>query len=589
MDASERWKALAILVFAFAFLSFVSRAYLSIDSFPNAQDFANYQHGQPYTGSSIFYSAVAVISGTVPLGLFAPLFGAVGILFTYLALRQLYGSDAALFASALLVSSATFTGIGSAGIFSASAPAFAFLALGAFLMVTSISKKTPVHAVLGAFAFALASAISSSAIIPIEIFAVALALQSYASRNDAGAYLKIPAAVAVGFAVAIALARSSAISAALAMPVDGILLRTAVFGLMGLMPLAFAALVPYLAANGRGAKGMHEFSFFAALLSILAAPFSPYFALFGAAIACAYAFSWAMHGHKKHLAEMAFIGLAIFSLIFPILYGRGFDEMRSLAFSALLGVLAGLALKLYEHRGAFRTASFILCAFLLFYSFASGAIFAQAQFAEERPEVIAALEWAHANLSSGAPLDGFKLAPTIAYVSGHPSADKDAAIAKFLLTAEQPSQLSADGVQYLVVDAAYFDDLSTLRDASGEQSILMDSFTFAGYAQDPSGVIYAVFLGKDSRLLAKANAQSGTLSGDTYSIQRASGESFEIASSRALLLKGSDSPSLDGRDRIVYPGESFSTNLFKLFFGEEAGVQKIYPPGDGTVRIYKIS
>lgn len=592
MDTSERWKALAILVFAFAFLAFVSRPYISIDSFGAAQDFNNYLAGQPFDGSAIFYSIIAPLSSAIPIGMLAPVFGALAVLFMYLGIRQLYGADAALFASALLASAAGFTGFAAAGIFSAAAPAFAFLALGVFFITLSISKKMPAHALIGAAAFAIAALVHPLAAVPAAIFGIALAFQAYASRNDAGAYVKIPAAAALaGAIIAIALGGTGALETAFATGMDTMAIRVAVFSLFAMLPLSLAALAPYLLDKKKHAPGhsMSALPFAASLLSIIAAPFSPYFALLGATIACAFAFKWATGGERGHMTEMAFVALAVLSLVFPLLFGRGFDEVRSFAFALLMGGVAGSVLKLYEERGVFKSAAFMLCAFLLFYSMAAGSLFAQAQVAEERPEVLGALEWSSANIPAGQPLYAFMLGPTVQYVSGHQSGDKDAAIASFLLGSGNASELRAAGVEYLLVDAAYFDDLTKLRDASGKQSVRMDSFVFAGYAQDEAGTVYAFFYGLEDRLVARADPQTGQLLGNTYSIQRGSGETLEIAASRALLLRGSDEVTLDGNDRIVYPGESFNTNLFKLFFGEVGGMERIYPSGEGSVRIYKVS
>ena len=166
----------------------------------------------------------------------------------------------------------------------------------------------------------------------------------------------------------------------------------------------------------------------------------------------------------------------------------------------------------------------------------------------------------------------------------------DALIASFLLTDEPASTLSQKGVSYLIVDAQNFDDLSPLREASGENAVRMDSFLFSGVGQDQAtGNIYAIFFSPDAQLLAPFDQQSGGLTGYTYRISRASGESFDIASSRGLMLKYNNSEGLQLQDRIIYPGESHATNLFKLYFGTVTGAEKIYPAGEGAVRIYKIT
>jgi hypothetical protein len=365
-------------------------------------------------------------------------------------------------------------------------------------------------------------------------------------------------------------------------------LRIEIFSLLSLLPLAACALIPYIVEKKRGAKEMHEFAFFLAAVSLVAALYSPYLALFGLAFAAGYAVKWVLEEHDGRKAEMAFMGLAVALAAFPVLYGRGFSELQTGAFSLLLGALAGFLMMFYEGKHVFKAAALGLMAFLLFSSFITGAVLSQAQFSSVRPDIATALEASRTIVPASSSLYGFGIADRIGYIAGKQTGNKDALIAKFLLTGMNASVLKSAGIDYLVVDAAYFDDLASMRNASGEQAVRMDAFIFGGYAQDQAGIVYAVFVGKDAQLIAQANEQTGQISGTSYNIRRASGESFEVASSRVMLLKYNDSTGIQPYDRMVYPGDSYYSNLFKLYFGEVAGMQKVYPQGEGAVRIYKV-
>jgi len=586
MDAGERWKTIALAVFAFAFLAFASRAYLSVDSFKEAAAYDAYAAGT--APGNAFHQITGYLAPIVPLRLVAPVFGALAIIFIYLALRQQFGSTPALIASALLASAPAFTRFASAGIYSPEAMAFAFFSLGAYLIFTSIEKKKPAPAAVGALLLAAAPLINANAALAAVLLAVPLGAQALGARKDA--YLAIPAGAALAGAVlGIVAAGIGQVQQTIGLLAAEPNLRISMFSLLALLPLAACAIVPYILERKRGAKGMHEFAFCLAVLSLIAAAFSPYLALFGLALACAYSVKWVFEERNDKKAEMFFLGLVVAFTGFPLLYGRGFSELQAGAFSLLLGALSAFLLIFYEGKHAFKAAAYCVIFFLLSTSFLTGAVLAQVQFSEVRPDIASALEAARELVPASSTLYGFGIGDQVSYIAQKHTGDKDAAIAKFLLTDANASALKAGGVDYLLVDAYYFDDLSALRNASGQQAVRMDAFLFGGYARDQSGIVYAVFVGNNAQLVAHANEQTGQLTGTSYNIRRASGESFDVAASRVMLLKNNESSGLEAYDRMIYPGDSYYTNLFKLYFGEVDGMQKVYPEGEGAVRIYKVS
>ncbi len=586
MDAGERWKTIALAVFAFAFLAFASRAYLSVDSFKEAAAYDAYSAG---TGpANAFYQITGALSPVVPLGFIAPVFGTLAIIFIYLALRQQFGSTPALIASALLASAPAFTRFASAGVYSPEAMAFAFFSLGAYLIFVSIEKKTPAPAAVGALLLAAAPLINANAALAAVLLAVPLGAQALGAKKDG--YLAMPAGAALAGAVlGIIAAGIGQMQQNIGLLAAEPNLRISMFSLLALLPLAACAIVPYVLEKKRGAKGMHEFAFCIAVLSLIAAAYAPYLALFGLALACAYSVKWVFEERENRKAEMFFLGLVVALTAFPLLYGRGFSELQVGAFSLLLGAFTAFILIFYEGKHTFKAAAYGMIFFLLSTSFLTGAVLAQAQFSAVRPDIASALEAAREFVPASSTLYGFGLGDQVSYVAQKHSGDKDAAIARFLLTDANASALKADGVDYLLVDAYYFDDLSALRNASGQQAVRMDAFLFEVCAQDQAGIVYAIFVGKDAQLIAQTNKQCDQLTGTSYSIRRSNGESLDVPASRALLLKYNDSTGIQPNDRMVYPGDSYYTNLFKLYFGEVDGMQKVYPAGEGAVRIYKIS
>ncbi|MFA6036108.1 MAG: hypothetical protein WC759_04070, partial [Candidatus Micrarchaeia archaeon] len=169
MDAGERWKIIALAVFAFAFLTFVSRPYLSVDSFSNAAGYAAYAAG---TGpANVFYQITGILAPVMPLGYIAPIFGTLAIAFIYLALRQQFTSTPALIASALLASAPAFARFASVGVYSPEAIAFALFALGAYLLLKSFSMPSPAPgAGLGALSMVLAAIVYPPAALLAVLF-----------------------------------------------------------------------------------------------------------------------------------------------------------------------------------------------------------------------------------------------------------------------------------------------------------------------------------------------------------------------------------------------------------------------------------
>ncbi|MDO8340165.1 MAG: hypothetical protein Q7T16_05925 [Candidatus Burarchaeum sp.] len=588
IDMSERWKIITLAVLAFSLLTFVNRPYLSLDSFQYASGLRAFESGQaPAAGSgqTFFYMLSSPLVGLTTFQYFGPLLGALSILLLYFALRHSFGSTPSFFACAILAASPAFTSFSSSGTYLPSSLAFFLFSLGAYALLSSENKKAPVLALVGGLALAVAAFVSLDSLLLSGILALSLAAQAlYDHLAKREAYLVAPALALAGVIAGLAVAGIPTLSSESSF-------NTVLFGLLALLPFALSALAVALLGLQKSEKGPHAFAACAILLSAIAAFFSPYAALFGAVLACAYGLSWALGEHEGQKAEMLFLGLQVFAVIFPLLYIYAFGEVRSFAFAIFVGAVAALALKLYEdNKGSFKVAVYLLALFALFLSLALGALLTQTQYKEAHADVAVALEWAAQNMPSGSVIAGFGLADQISYFAHGAALNDDALIARFLLTNATSSEFAQKGVDYLVVDARSFEDLSSLREASGENSVRMDAFSFGGLSRDQAtGNIYAIFFSPDAQLLAPFDQQSGRLIGYTYTLRRATGESFEISSSRVLVLKYNDSEGLQTLDRIIYPGESHTTNLFKLYFGSVKGTEKVYPEGEGAVRIYKIT
>ncbi|VVC03051.1 Uncharacterised protein [Candidatus Burarchaeum australiense] len=594
MNASDTWRLIVIAVLAFSLLSFASRAYISTNSFPYASGLLAFQAGQ--AGSSdpvnnVFYQLSAAIVPFTGLQYFGPLMGTLSILLIYLALYRRFGAMPALIASGILVSSFAFTSFASAGIFLPASPAFLLFAAGAYAFLASDDKsRQPALSIVGAL-FLAAAALASQASLPLSIILalslLAQALYDLMGKRESNIMAASLALVGVGAGIALAGLPSSTFSTE---PV----MKLAFINFFAALPLALPALAISLLFTYHGKAGNHAFTAILLLLSFIVAPYSAYAALFGAAFGCAYALQWVSKDKDRSAAgqreEMLFLGLLAFSILFPILYIYDFGEVRAFAFAMVIAVIGAASIKLYqESLGAFKAAVYTLALFALFSSLATGAVLAQSQYKGANSDVVAALQWAAANTPPGATIAGFGLADQISYFSHRQAASDDALVARFLLTSAPAGSLSQTGIDYLVVDGRSFDDLSPLRDASGESGVRMDSFLFAGLVRDPQGGnIYAVFVGPDSQLYAPYDTQTNALAGYSYRLNRG-GESFDLASSRVLLLKYNDTVGLQPYDRMIYPGESYGANLFKLYFGEVAGMEKVYPTGEGAVRIYRIT
>ena len=553
IDMSERWRLIALALLAFSLLAFVSQPYISLDSFQYASGLRAFEAGQPPAAgavNSFFYMLSSPIVRFTAFQYFAPLLGALSVLILYLALRPRFGPMPSFIACALLASAPAFTSFSSAGTYLPLSPAFLLFSLGAYALLSSEKKQAPVLALVGGLALAVAAFIAPASLPLSAILALSLAAQAlYEQSAKRKTYPLMPALAVAGVAVGIVIVGLPS----LALEPDFSAIMVSFFALL---LFALPALAVALLDLQKGKEGLHAFAACAILLSIIAAFFSPYAALFGALLACAYGLNWALAEHDGQRTEMLFLGLQVFSLFFPILYIYAFGEVRSFAFSLFVGAVAALALKLYEEqKGSFKVAIYLFALFALFSSLALGALLVQTQYQEANADVAAALTWAAENTPQGSVIAGFGLADQVSYFSQRATLTDDALIASFLLTDEPASTLSQKGVSYLIVDAQNFDDLSPLREASGENAVRMDSFLFSGVGQDQAtGNIYAIFFSPDAQLLAPFDQQSGGLTGYTYRISRASGESFDIASSRVLLLKYNNSEGLQLQDRIIYPG-----------------------------------
>ncbi|MCK4714617.1 MAG: glycosyltransferase family 39 protein, partial [Candidatus Aenigmarchaeota archaeon] len=472
MDIGEKWQTIAIVVLTFSLLAFVNRPYPSIESFDYATGLRAFEAG--VSEGTPFHMLSSSIVALTSMALFAPVLGTLAILFIYLALRARFGSTPALIAAAILASLPAFTLFFSAGIYTPLALAFLLFAIGAYLLLNSEQARNPGRAALGALLLAAAALVSPASLFLSSLLALSLGVQAaYDRLAKRDAYLPTAALALAGMVIGIILAGLPELSAE-----PG--LQTALISLFAVLPLALPGLAIALIYSYKGRAGIHAMAASLVLLSVVAAPYSLYAALFGAAFACAYALKWALREESEPKLEMLFMGLSTFAILFPLLYIYDFGEIRALSFALFLGAIAALSLKFYEGRGAFRAAAYTLALFALFSSLIAGPFLAQAQYKEVNSDVVLGLEWANLNTPPDAVMTGFGIADQIAYFSERQAFDDDALIARFLLTNMSSSMLLQNGIDYLIVDARSFDDLTPLRNASGELGVRMDSFIFYG-------------------------------------------------------------------------------------------------------------
>ncbi len=323
-------------------------------------------------------------------------------------------------------------------------------------------------------------------------------------------------------------------------------------------------------------------------VSLLLLFYFPPAAVFGLAFCCAFGImELSKFKHDFKSSAILFGVLAFFASL--ALLANMLDFARASMFSLFIAGTAVLLVYLYKEKNLsphinFFSITLVICS--LFFA----SLFSLQQTTNPLDEnVFSSLKWIEKNTPENSVASGLKISDAITFVSKRKSTDANEQIARFLFSNSSTAELKSKGVDYLLVDARVFDDVSSGSDSFYNSSkVRLDSFAPTGQYAPYNNAPHAVFFSPKQTFMLIPVTQQGQLLETTVIIQDAGQVSF----GKLLFLNNSNSSRQTLLDRYIYPKSGFESNLFKLFFPNQllekvAGAEEVYK--DRYVRVFRLS
>ena len=589
---------LIVLVALAVSLSTVESPFLfTLDSYSNALNVEKAVKGEAvgggaglyYAAAALAYSRAAAFTGAASfspgllvstLNILSALFAAVAGVATYYALRPFCSREASAFGAIMLFTSIAGVGLFLSGFISPGSLGLAAFMCGTALLMQALKRKDPRFALGGGIFAAIAMVAWGAAVIAFIALLVGMIAQAALNERKKQRnreFLLSAAAFAIAGLAGVGLAGFGSLMA----PMDAV---TEASLLLLFLPLILLALfVASVKAVGGVVPGDFDVLAIAfGLASIVGGLFSPAAALPGLALIAGYALEDLPEALQKRKIILLVAGCGAGFGAFVMLLG-----FLPLTTSAVLGTLIGFGgafvAGMYRGEGLARCVAWSFAVVLAFASISSAILIAQSQQAPVDDEAAAALKWVSLNTPADAALAVTGQNDMYAYLSQRKAVSRG--VAGWLLGNESAAGLKALGADYILLDVTSLDRLELLKNETGRSSVRMDSFGFAGFRSDEAGALYGAFVSQAGTLAYIPYDQStGFIASSDVIVIDSAGNSRKVPFARFVLLRDSQ-----GRiARAVYPYDNYDIDLFNAFFGSVAGLEKVYPEGEGTARIYGV-
>lgn len=323
------------------------------------------------------------------------------------------------------------------------------------------------------------------------------------------------------------------------------------------------------------------------LVSILLSFYYAPLAAFGFAFSSAFGLK-ELSKHKQEFKATAILVCLIAFSASLLLLSTIVDSARAALFSLFVAATSVVIVYLYKEQNVFPHAKFFAVSFALSALFFSALYSANQAVTPIDADLSNALAWVKANTPENAVVAAINSESAITFVSKRASVQANKELSYFLLSNASASILKSKSVDFIIVDARLFDDVSPALQFFNSSKAKFEAFAPTGQFFTYNGAPHAYFVSRSNYLLIEADAQSGQLLQTTAVI----GDAGRISFGKLLFLNNSNSTlGMTLNDRFVYPKSGFESNIFKLFFPNQfeqvQGVEEAYK--SNYVRVFRLN
>ena len=343
-----------------------------------------------------------------------------------------------------------------------------------------------------------------------------------------------------------------------------------------LIIIGAAAFVARIAGRHK-CRGKFEFfitSFF--IFSIILSLFEIFPSSLGVALFSAFALNELVGVRDEKLALALFSGMLLFS---SFEFSQTFLSLSQAALASLLIAATSIFIaSLYREKKIATYIALSAMALSLFSSVGFAALTSS-----QRRDVIGAgvdemLEWAGKSLPDDANVWAFRISPLVEFTAGRRSYANDTEFARFMLSNESAGSLRGNNITHVIIDAALFDSMETLKTLANNTKVRIDSFRFFSYGRDSEGNAYAVFASRDGKVAWAQADPSGSLVEGNVVIVTSEGR-WVVPLKKFLRL---------GSSRLIYPQDNYRVNLFTMFFEDVNGLRLVHTSEDEEIKVFEV-